>query len=85
MEFFDSHAHYNDEKFEDDRDELIKTIYGEGITKIINAGYSLESSKEAIEIVEKYNFIHATAGISPNDINDFREEDLVKIENLAKN
>ena len=85
MEFFDSHAHYNDERFEEDRDELIKTIYGEGITKIINAGYSLESSKKAIEISNDYDFMYTTAGISPNDIDDFREENLEEIEKLAKN
>ena len=85
MEFFDSHAHYNDERFEEDRDELIKAIYNEGITKIINAGYSLESSKKAIEISNDYDFMHTTAGISPNDIDDFKEENLEKIEKLAKN
>lgn len=85
MKFFDSHAHYNDEKFEEDRDELIKEIYSEGIIKIVNAGYSLESSKKAIEIADNYDFMYTTAGISPNDIDDFREEYLKEIEELAKN
>lgn len=85
MEFFDSHAHYNDERFEEDRDELIKKIYSEDVTKIINAGYSLESSIKAIEIAKDYNFMYVTAGISPNDIDDFKEENLEKIEELAKN
>lgn len=85
MELFDSHAHYNDEKFEKDRDILIKEIYNDGVTKIINAGYSLESSKQAIEIAENYDFMYATVGISPNDINDFKQEDLNEIEDLAKN
>ena len=82
---FDSHAHYNDERFEEDRDELIKKIYSEDVTKIINAGYSLESSIKAIEIAKDYNFMYVTAGISPNDIDDFKEENLEKIEELAKN
>ena len=85
MEFFDSHAHYNDEKFKQDRDELIKEIYNEGITGIINAGYSLESSREAIEIADRYDFMNAIVGISPNDIDDFKESDLDEIENLAMN
>ena len=85
MEFFDSHAHYNDERFEEDRDELIKKIYSEDVTKIINAGYSLESSIKAIEIAKDYNFMYVTAGISPKDIDDFKEENLEKIEELAKN
>ncbi len=85
MELFDSHAHYNDEKFEEDRDTLIKEIYNSGITNIVNAGYSVESSKKAIEIAENYEFMHTTAGISPNDIYNFREKDLIEIEELAKN
>lgn len=85
MELFDSHAHYNDEKFEEDRDILIKEIYNEGVTKIVNAGYSLESSKKAIEIANNYDFMYTTAGISPNDIDNFKEENLREIEELAKN
>ena len=85
MEFFDSHAHYNDEKFDINREELIKKIYKDGITKIVNAGYSIESSIKAIEIANNYNFIYTTAGISPNDIDNFEQNDLTKIENLAKN
>ena len=84
MEFFDSHAHYNDKKFEEDREYLINEIYNEGITRIINAGYSLESSKEAIEIAKNYDFMNAIVGISPNDIENFKETDLIEIENLAK-
>jgi TatD DNase family protein len=85
MEFLDSHAHYNDERFEEDRDELIKKIYDEGITKIVNAGYSVESSKQAIKTSENYNFMYATVGISPNDIENLKNEDLQEIEDLAKN
>ena len=84
MEFFDSHAHYNDEKFNEDRDELIKSIYNEGVTRIINAGYSLESSKKALEIAKDYDFMNVIVGISPNDIDNFKDDDLNEIENLAK-
>ena len=84
MEFFDSHAHYNDEKFEENRDNLIKEIYDFGVTSIVNAGYSLESSKKALEIAKNYKFMYVTAGISPNDIDDFKEEYLIEIEKLAK-
>ena len=85
MELFDSHAHYNDEKFNLDRDVLLNNIYNSGVTRIINAGYSLESSKQAIEIAEEYNFIYATVGISPNDIENFEKQNLLEIEELAKN
>ena len=68
MEFFDSHAHYNDEKFNEDREELIKEIYKDEITKMVTVGYDIESSKKAVEIAEKYEFMYATCGISPNDV-----------------
>lgn len=74
MKFFDSHAHLDDEKFNIDREELIENIYKEGIKKIVSAGYSLESSKKAIELSQKYEFIYATCGISPNDIPQTEEE-----------
>ena len=68
MEFFDSHAHYNDEKFDSDRDEIITEIYKNGITKIVCAGYSIESSKKAVEIAERYNFIYRDRAAFPQMI-----------------
>lgn len=87
MELFDSHCHLNDEKFDDDRDSIIKSIYDSGVTNFINAGYSLDSSKKAIDIANKYDFIYTTVGISPNDVPQSEEElwkQLAKIKNLAK-
>lgn len=84
MELLDSHAHYNDEKFDDDRDTIIKEAYNSGITTIINAGYSLESSKKAIEIANQYEFMYATVGVSPNDIEDLKGNYIEDIEELAK-
>ena len=85
MELFDSHAHYNDEKFEEDREEVLEEIYKSGVTKLINAGYSVESSRKAIEIANKHDFIYATVGISPNDIENYQKEDLQEIKKLAQN
>ena len=79
MEFFDSHAHYDDAKFDDNRESLIIDIYKSGVTKIISAGYSLEGSKKSLELSSKYNFMYSTVGISPNDL---VERDLE--ENIAK-
>ena len=68
MELFDSHAHYDDEKFNEDRDFIINEIYKSGITKFVSAGYSLDSSKKGLEIAQKYDYVFTTSGISPNDI-----------------
>ena len=74
MEFLDSHAHLDDDAFEDDREQIILEIKKAGITKVISAGYSLEGSKKAIELSKKHDFIDATCGISPNDIPQTEEE-----------
>ena len=89
MEFFDSHAHYNDEKFKDDREQVLKEIYESGVTKLICSGYDIPSSKMAIDISGKHkNFVYPVCGISPNDIAN-NELDIVKqveeIKNLAIN
>lgn len=60
MEFFDSHAHLNDEKFDEDRALIIRKIKDEEITGLICAGYNLESSKKACKLACQYDFINAT-------------------------
>ncbi len=88
MELFDSHAHYDDDKFSLDRDEIIKQVYNSGVTKLISAGYSLESSKKAIDLSKKYDFIYATCGISPNDIPENMDEldkQLFELKSLLEN
>lgn len=85
MNFFDSHAHYNDERFDDIKDELIKKMYKNEITNIVCAGYSLEGSKKAIEIANSYPHIYATCGISPNDITQNVFEEINEIEKLGIN
>ena len=84
MELFDSHAHYDDEKFNEDREEILREIYNSGVTKLISAGYSLESSKKAIELANTHGFVYATCGISPNDIPDTLEELQIQLNELEK-
>ena len=85
IEFFDSHAHLDDEKFDIDREKLIPEIYNSGITKFVSCGYNLESSKKAVELSKKYNFIYATVGTSPNDLSTKYEQDVENIEEILKN
>ena len=86
MNLFDNHAHLDDEKFNNDREEIIKEI-GKEIKGFISAGYSLEGSQKAVELSNKYDFIYATCGISPNDIPQSEEElwkTVEKIKNLVQ-
>ena len=82
--FFDSHAHYNDERFEKDRDSLLNSLYREHqVTRIMNVGYDLESSRQAVMIARKYPFVYASVGIHPHDAEDIKEGDYACIEELA--
>ena len=83
MDFFDSHAHYNDERFLENRDELIEKMYKDEITNIVCAGYNLSGSKDAIEVAKKFSHVFATCGISPNDINENVDSELKEIEEIA--
>jgi len=88
MGFFDSHSHLNDEKFDEDRAEVINDLKKENITRFITNGYSLDGSKKAIEIAENCDFTYATAGISPNDIPQNEDElwkQIDEIKEIAKN
>ena len=87
MEFFDSHSHYNDEKFDEDRKEIIEKTYAEGITKWVCAGYSISSSEFAVKLANEYEFIYSICGISPNDVPEKLEdieESIKQIEELVK-
>ena len=88
MNLFDSHSHLNDEKFDEDRDKVINEIYASGVTNFITAGYSVESSRKAIQISNNYNFSYAIVGVSPNDIPQDENKlwkDIKEIKNLAQN
>lgn len=74
MQLFDSHSHLNDEKFDNDRKEIIKQVYESGVKGFITAGYSVESSIDAAHMANEYEFIYAIVGVSPNDIPQNEEE-----------
>ena len=84
MEFFDSDSHYNDEKFNEDREQLIQDTYTSGITKFVCAGYNIKSSLDAIKLSKKYEFIYSICGISPNDIPQTEQELWKDIEEISR-
>lgn len=85
MELFDTHSHYNDKAFNDDLESVLVKIRENNVTKTVCIGYNLDSSKKAIELANKYDFIYATCGISPNDVTENSIEELNEIYNLAQN
>ena len=84
MQLFDSHSHYNDEEFNEDKEQILYKVYEAGVTKLICAGYNLEASKKAVEIANAHNFVYATVGISPNDIPTLLQENTEKYDNTEQ-
>ena len=59
MRLFDTHAHYNDEAFKEDKEDIIKKIHEAGVTNAVVIGYDIEHSKIAVKIANEYEFIYA--------------------------
>ncbi len=64
---FDTHAHYDDEAFDEDRDDVITGLKDRGIGNVVNVGSSLEACESTIALAEKYPFIYAAVGVIPSE------------------
>ena len=81
---FETHAHYDDERFEEDRDALITSMPGRGVGTIINVGASIESTKTTLALSEKYPFVYAAVGVHPSDISGLNEETFAWLKEQTK-
>lgn len=82
---FDTHAHYDDEKFDGDRDQILSSLAGSGVTLVVDPGSDLESSEKALDIAEKYPFVYAAVGYHPHEAEHADEAGLMRIRELAEN
>lgn len=76
---FDSHAHYDDEAFDDDREELLNSMKKFGIGYIVNVGASMESTRASVELAQQYDFVYAAVGVHPSDAEGLNEDDMQRI------
>ena len=82
---FDTHAHYDDEKFDEDRDELLKSLADAGVGTVVDAASTIDSCHQIIELIDKYPFLYGTLGIHPSECKDMTEDDLDWIRQQLKN
>lgn len=80
---FDTHAHLNDTKFDEDRDSVIKRAQEEGVSLIVNVGFNRQTIPQTLQLAEQYDFIYAAVGWHPHDAKHMTEKDLHWIEDLA--
>jgi TatD DNase family protein len=82
---FDTHAHLDDERFDEDRDAVIAQCRQDGVDLILNAGSNMETSVRAIALAGKYDFIYAAVGVHPHDASQMDQDTAGALAALAEN
>lgn len=80
---FDTHAHYDDEAFDEDRNELLKSMHSQGVDFIVNVGASMDSTKKTLALAKEYSFIYAAIGVHPSETEGLFEDDMQWIKSKA--
>ncbi len=71
---FESHAHYEDARFDEDREALLSSFPQKGIDYVVNVGSSLKTTQQSIALAKQYDFIYAAAGVHPEETAELNEE-----------
>lgn len=80
----DSHAHYDDERFDIDRDEVMKKIISHGVAAVVNPSTNLASMRKVLEMSESYDFLYAALGIHPHEAVEFSNTSLDTIREMSQ-
>ena len=81
---FDTHAHYDADQFDGDRETLLASLPEQGVGLVVNPGCTVASSRTAVELARRFPHVYAAVGIHPENCGDFRPEDLDAIRALAR-
>lgn len=73
---FESHAHYDDERYDEDRDALLLSLPEQGIHKVVNIGANMPSSFKSVELAKRFDHVYAAVGVHPHDVSHMKEDDL---------
>ena len=80
---FDTHAHYDDERFDEDRDALLRSMKDAGIGNIVNIGANMASSKRSLDLAAEYDFMYAAVGVHPSDCAELDDEKIEKLKEMS--
>lgn len=82
---FDSHAHYTDKAFNDDRENMLGSLKESGICGVINCGADLLSSEKSVALSEKYDYIYCACGVHPEEVDGLPDNYIDILRNMAQN
>lgn len=81
---FDTHAHFDDDAFDEDRDDLLSGMRDAGVEYIVNVGASMASSERSIKLAKKYQFVYAAVGVHPDEVGELDEGKLNQLREWSK-
>ena len=81
---FDSHAHYNDTRFDSDRFQILNSMKENGIGYVVNAADSMESIDKILPLCEKYDFVYAGVGVHPEEVGNLADKDIDRLREFSK-
>lgn len=84
MKIFETHAHYDDDAFDEDRKQLLEEMHGAGVVYIVNVGCSMDSSRHIVKFVKEHDFLYGTVGVHPESAAGMKEPDLAELEKLSR-
>lgn len=82
--YFDSHAHYDDERFDEDRENLLEGLKEKGVDFVVNAAADMASCHTSLALAKKYPFVYCSIGVHPHDVKSLTENDLETMKQLAQ-
>lgn len=81
--FFDTHAHYDSSKFQDDRHAVLRAVFESGVSLIVDPGDTVERSANALSLAHQYEFIYAAAGVHPEEFDTWQSDSIDRLRALA--
>lgn len=81
---FDSHAHYDDQAFDADREELLASLKEHNVGTVVNVGASLKSTENTVRLTKEYSFIYGAAGVHPDEVGELNDEHFAWLEEQCR-
>ena len=80
---FDTHAHYMDERFAEDREVLLASLRDAGVGNVVEVGASIQSTKDAVALSGKYDFVYSAVGVHPDGVPEMIDETIEWLKGLT--
>ena len=80
---FETHGHYDDEQFDEDREQLIAEFLEKDIDKVMNVGADMQSSRNSVELAGKYPHFYAAVGVHPSEVGELTEDDMQELKQMV--